>query len=104
MHHAECFAQLALFGPAREVLCQDAAAIAALEAVAEIGLSAETCDFAHAALLALSSKELQAPSDGEQTHVMLSCKFTSNVPFLVICGCILTDCLCLQTSRTNSQL
>jgi hypothetical protein len=46
--------------------------IPALEAVAEIGLSAQARDFAQAALLALSDKELQALSDGEQLHVMLS--------------------------------
>ena len=46
--------------------------IPALEAVAEVGLSAEARDFAQAALLALSDKELQSLSDGEQLHVMLS--------------------------------
>jgi hypothetical protein len=71
-HHCECFAQVAVFAPAREALRQDPSVIPALEAVVEIGLSAQARDFAQAALLALSDKELQALSDGEQLHVMLS--------------------------------
>jgi hypothetical protein len=71
-HHTECLAQLAVFGPAREALRQDPAVIPALEAVVEGGLSAEARDFAQAALLALSDKELQTLTDGEQMHIMLS--------------------------------
>ena len=71
-HHTECLAQLAVFAPAREALRQDPSVISALEAVAEVGLSAQARDFAQAALLALSDKELQALSDGEQMHIMLS--------------------------------
>jgi hypothetical protein len=44
----------------------------ALEAVAEGGLTAEARQFAEAALLALSEKELHADAEG-QKHVMLSC-------------------------------
>jgi hypothetical protein len=70
-HHCECLAQLAVFAPAREALRQDPSVVPALEAVAEVGLSAQARDFAQAALLALSEKELQALADGEQMHVML---------------------------------
>jgi len=70
-HHTECLAQLAVFEPAREPLRQDPSVIPALEAVAEGGLSAEARQYAQAALLALSDKELRADVDGQQ-HIMLS--------------------------------
>ena len=71
-HHAECLAQLAVFVPAREALRADPSVIPALEAVAEGGLTAEARQFAEAALLALSEKELHVAVEG-QKHVMLSC-------------------------------
>ena len=71
-HHAECLAQLAVFAPARETLRADPSVIPALEAVAEGGLTAEARQFAEAALLALSEKELHIDAEG-QKHVMLSC-------------------------------
>jgi hypothetical protein len=70
-HHAECLAQLAVFEAARVLLRQDPSVIPALEAVAEAGLSAEARQYAQAALLALSDKELHADVEG-QKHVMLS--------------------------------
>ena len=69
--HCECLAQLAVFEPAREPLRQDPSVVPALEAVAEGGLSAEARQYAQAALLALSDKELRADVDGQQ-HIMLS--------------------------------
>ena len=72
-HHCECLAQLAVFGPGREALRQDPSVVPALKAVVEVGLSAQARDFAQAALLALSDKELHTLSDGEQQmHIMLS--------------------------------
>jgi hypothetical protein len=71
-HHAECLAQLAVFAPARDTLRADPSVIPALEAVAEGGLTAEARQFAEAALLALSDKELHVAAEG-QKHVMLSC-------------------------------
>jgi hypothetical protein len=71
-HHAECLAQLAVYAPARETLRADPSVVPALEAVAECGLTAEARQFAEAALLALSEKELHADAEG-QKHVMLSC-------------------------------
>jgi hypothetical protein len=71
-HHAECLAQLAVFAPVRETLRADPSVIPALEAVAEGGLTAEARQFAEAALLALSEKELHVDVEG-QKHVMLSC-------------------------------
>jgi hypothetical protein len=71
-HHAECLAQLAAFAPARETLRADPSVTPALEAVAEGGLTAEARQFAEAALLALSEKELHVDVEG-QKHVMLSC-------------------------------
>jgi hypothetical protein len=71
-HHVECLAQLAVFAPARETLRADPSVMPALEAVAEGGLTAEARQFAEAALLALSEKELHVDAEG-QKHVMLSC-------------------------------
>ena len=71
-HHAECLAQLAMFAPAREALRADPSVIPALEMVAAGGLTAEARQFAEAALLALSEKELHVDAEG-QKHVMLSC-------------------------------
>ena len=71
-HHCEALAQLAVFGPAWEALKRDASVVPALEAVAEVGLSAETREVAAAALMALSDKELEIKAEG-QKHVMLSC-------------------------------
>ena len=71
-HHAECLAQLAMFEPACQALHANPSVIPALEAVAEGGLSGEARQFAEAALLALSEKELHADAEG-QKHVMLSC-------------------------------
>jgi hypothetical protein len=71
-HHAECLAQLAVYAPARDTLRADPSVIPALEAVAEGGLTAEARQFAEAALLALSEKELHIDAEG-QKHVMLSC-------------------------------
>jgi hypothetical protein len=73
-HHAECLTQLAVFAPARETLRADPSVMPALEAVAEGGLTAEARQFAEAALLALSEKELHIDAEG-QKHVMLSCMF-----------------------------
>ena len=69
--HAECINQLALFGPGREALLADASVAAALEAVAKSGLCEQSREFAAAALLALSDKELVMDTEGEN-HVMLS--------------------------------
>ena len=71
-HHAECLAQLAVFEPARDALRQDPSVIPALEAVSEGGLSAEARQFAQAALLALSDKELNHVDVDGQLHVMVS--------------------------------
>ena len=80
-HHTECLAQLAVFVPVRETLRAEPSVIPALEAVAEGGLTAEARQFAEAALLALSEKELHIDAEG-QKHVMLSCT----------CVCV---CLCV---------
>ena len=71
-HHCEALAQLAVFGPAREALKEDASVVPALEAVAAAGHSAETREVAAATLTALSDKELEIKAEG-QKHVMLSC-------------------------------
>jgi hypothetical protein len=82
-HHCEALAQLAVFGPAREALKRDASVVPALEAVAEVGLSAETREVAAAALMALSDKELEIKAEG-QKHVMLSCAST----MLLLCSAL----------------
>ena len=74
-HHAECLAQLAVFELARDTLRADPSIVPALEAVAEGGLTAEARQFAEAALLALSDKELHVDAEGQE-HVMLSCACT----------------------------
>ena len=82
-HHCEALAQLAVFGLAREALKRDASVVPALEAVAEVGLSAETREVAAAALMALSDKELEIKAEG-QKHVMLSCAST----VLLLCSAL----------------
>ena len=99
-HHAECLAQLAVFEPAREPLRQDTTVIPSLEAVAEAGLSAEARQFAQAALLALSDKELHHETEG-QLHVMLSCEST-HCPFTVGACKLLTPCLCFRRPMGSS--
>ena len=71
--HAECFAQLALFLPGRDAMRRDPSVAEALQTVATEGLSAESRDFAKAALMAMSDEELHMRTDG-QKHVMLSCE------------------------------
>ena len=85
-HHAECLAQLAVFAPARETLRADPSVIPALEAVAEGGLTAEARQFAEAALLALSEKELHVDVEG-QKHVMLSCAWHYCMRMAARAGC-----------------
>ena len=85
-HHAECLAQLAVFAPARETMRADPSVIPALEAVAEGGLTAEARQFAEAALLALSEKELHIDAEG-QKHVMLSCAWHYCMPMAARVGC-----------------
>eukprot|EP01046_Picozoa_sp_COSAG06_P015517 COSAG06_NODE_997_length_11148_cov_5.400489_11_plen_101_part_00 len=81
-HHAECLAQLAVYAPVRETLRADPSDVMpALEAVAEGGLTAEARQFAEAALLALSEKELHIDAEG-QKHVMLSCAFMCAISLL----------------------
>jgi hypothetical protein len=81
-HHAECLAQLAVYAPVRETLRADPSDVMpALEAVAEGGLTAEARQFAEAALLALSEKELHIDAEG-QKHVMLSCAFVCAISLL----------------------
>ena len=96
-HHAECLAQLAVFAPARETVRADPSVIPALEAVAEGGLTAEARQFAEAALLALSEKELHIDAEG-QKHVMLSCAWHYCMPMAARVGCrwqIVVYCHCL---------
>ena len=77
-HHVECLAQLAVFEPAHEALRRDPSVIPALQAVAEVGLSAEARQYADAALLALSDKEMQADAEG-QKHIMISYQWDHQV-------------------------
>lgn len=51
---------------------QDPTVIPALQAVAEVGLTAEAREHAERALLALSDTKLEMVADGEQMHVVLS--------------------------------
>ena len=85
-HHAECLAQLAMFAPARETLRADPSVIPTLQAVAERGLTAEARQFAEAALLALSEKELHVDAEG-QKHVMLSCEWHYCMSMAARVGC-----------------
>ena len=120
-HHAECLAQLAVFAPARETLRADPSVIPALEAVAEGGLTAEARQFAEAALLALSEKELHIDAEG-QKHVMLSCAFVcvvsccceSALPHVLnavesvpwrrcVCCLTLDDYVCIRTDQWDAQ-
>ena len=69
--HAECFAQLAVFGPGREALRQDSDVAEALHEVADKGLSEQSRELASQALMAMSDTELHVITEG-QMHVMLS--------------------------------
>jgi len=71
--HVECFAQLALFLPGRDAMRSDPSVAEALQTVAVEGLSAESRNFAKAALMAMSDEALHMRTEG-QKHVMLSCE------------------------------
>jgi hypothetical protein len=60
-----------VFEPAREALLEDPTVVPALQAVVEVGLSAEARVLAERALLALSDKKLEMAVEG-QKHIMLS--------------------------------
>ncbi len=72
----QCFAQLALHTPSREVLLQNPAVTKSLEEVATCGMTAEIQSDANAALLALSdtkSGSMKVKSEeNPPKHVMLS--------------------------------
>jgi hypothetical protein len=68
-----------VFEPAREALLQDPTVVPALQAVVEVGLSAEARELAERALLALSDKKLEMAAEGEQKHVMLSYQWDKQV-------------------------
>ncbi len=70
-YHSECLAQLAMYKPAKEQLVQDQSVMAALEVVAESGMTVEAQQHAATALLALRDKEQKVTTEG-QKHVMLS--------------------------------
>jgi hypothetical protein len=85
--HAECFAQLALFLPGRDAMRSDPSVTEALQTVAVEGLSAESRNFAKAALMAMSDEELHMRTDG-QKHVMLSCECALLLCFRYLLGLV----------------
>jgi hypothetical protein len=77
--HAECFVQVALFAPGCAALLNEGDAIAALEVVAENGMSEDAREFARGTLVALSNSTDDKAMDrslrtdsGLSGHVMLS--------------------------------
>lgn len=70
-YHAECVHQLALYPAGREALLSDASVSVVLETVSTRGMCEQSRNFALAALVTLSGKELDKATGG-QKHVMLS--------------------------------
>eukprot|EP01043_Picozoa_sp_COSAG02_P051762 COSAG02_NODE_5490_length_4286_cov_1.745641_4_plen_83_part_00 len=72
--------QLAVFPPGKAALLHSPEAIAALEALSDVGLTVEARDFAAGALAALADPEPSRSggidSGDHDAHVMLSCKIT----------------------------
>ena len=69
---AEALYQLALFPSGRDAILAEASMMQALEEVAERGMTAEAREYAEAALMALSDKEIHASEGGGPKHIMLS--------------------------------
>jgi hypothetical protein len=71
---AECFMQLALFEPGREMLQKDAAVIDSLRTLKDKALTEEASRFAEGALMALLPEEAAASRavDTDALHVMMS--------------------------------
>ena len=71
---AECFMQLALYEPGREMLQKDAAVIDSLRTLKDKALTEEASRFAEGALMALLPEEAAASRavDTDALHVMMS--------------------------------
>ena len=75
---AECFLQLALFEPGKELLEQNPEALDALRLLTDEGLTKEAREFASGALVAVEGlAPPPAPTPGDQKHIMMSCKSPS---------------------------
>jgi hypothetical protein len=71
---AQCFMQLATFGPGREVLQKDTAVLDALRMLVDKGWAEEAKRNAEGALLALDPQSLLTGlDDADQLHIMMSC-------------------------------
>lgn len=71
---AECFAQLAQFEPARDMLRDDPVILDVLRALATEASREEAKQSAEGALMSLDPQEVVREIDVENLHVMMSCK------------------------------
>ena len=92
---AECFMQLAMFGPARDALKQDAEVLDSLRAVVDKGITEEAKKSAEGALMALDPKEGHREIDPDSLHVMMSCARNILLSFREISSG-LTGCVCVR--------
>ena len=71
---AECFLQLALFEPGKELLEQNPEALDALRLLTDEGLTKEAREFASGALVAVEGLAPGPdPPPGDEKHIMVSC-------------------------------
>ena len=74
---AECFLQLALFEPGRQMLTKDVAAMEKLHTVADGGgqtLTKDARECAYGAVIAVEGRAREPEPQPDQKHVMLSCE------------------------------
>ena len=82
---AECFLQLALFEPGKELLEQNPEALDALRLLTDGGLTKEAREHASGALVAVEGlAPPPAPTPGDQKHIMMSCKSSLREPAWIL--------------------
>ena len=79
---AECFLQLALFEPGKELLEQNPEALDALRLLTDEGLTKEAREHASGALVAVEGLAPgPVPTPGDQKHIMMSCKRARSIQY-----------------------
>ena len=76
---AECLMQLALFGPARDMLQQDATLLDTLRMLVDKAWTEEAKQYAEGALMALDPHEHEHEIDVDALHVMMSYQWAVQV-------------------------
>jgi hypothetical protein len=114
---AECFAQLALFEPARDMLRDDPVVLDALRVLVSEAATEAAKQSAEGALMSLDPQAVVREFAAESLHVMMSCRCTRNLQqrkdaptcddtfiTMYISNRLLTDCLRAQTSGRFRRL